>query len=1725
MRGFPGDKAAKTRTLLVLISSDGDYADTVTAAQQAGFPVVIIAGRDGHPRKAFLQLVPGNRSVVCWEEIVEMARGGLVKPAPLRVRPPPLEDRAPVVAAPKAGKTPATPAAAAPPGVLHSVALVPPVAHFLRTRLQPLLDALFALHPAFVAEVGSQEVPGARGKPTQSRALVLIDSRIRDGADAGAAGAAAGGAAAGAGEPADVAAAAAPSSDQVSAARKACDSFVASVAPVEVVELRGVRATDVARDAQLASIARAANVGTYLPGITKFSQAEDAGAAPAAKAGPAKSIGVVISAPDDKAPSADVVHDLAATVGVKLRPDFHMNAANGQVVTSAIIDRDPFPGAAGPPLSLAEKIARLLSIRKRPDIAFYAVDGPVPALAAVPQRALAILVSFKAATAAAAAAAAAAPLLSLRDVVGYLRSIESVTAAVPVPELPVAWLVRTAWPLLKQRVEALPAGTVGTVAAILSEGGPRVAVAQAGRGGLAAPRGGAAGRGRGRGGRGGAAAAGPRPVLSIRLVGTPDAVALAEATVAELLSSVRTLRLDLRAEARALLTVRLPGLHGALKRTQRALNRSAKSAQSESADEEEEEEGKDAGDDDVAAAAAAADDAGSADGDDDEEEEEGDGDADSTQPRACAPLWSYWVNHRSPGVDVLYFPEGATEARDFADAASKAALELVAEVVPPHLQAGAKVLLEWRKLLDEFELHAVVGIRDPAGGPVPAAVLHGSNANVAAARKAIAERAAGSVAASALAPLPDRRLWELLRTAAAPYGAMQLWGSISARFAAIQARPQLGGLRLSGPQLQLTKAADAWRAAATAVGLAERTLALSAAEESFLRNEAAAALAKLAADLPFGVWAEALTGARSRVKRLTAAPPPAPPAAIVAPGIPAGGASAAKPPLAAAQLVVERAGGKTQRTRIVVRAHDFRHVAADAVINSANGGLQNNAGIALAIARAAGPDFPGICRDALASRPGQLLPAGQALATASGNLLRDSGIAWVLHCVVPRAPAKGAAPPDWAAASAFFSDAIVSALACADECGAASVAVPLVGAGMYGWPGSLAARLTVEAVARWASAPRPDKASVRRVVLCDVNAAATDDFAAALRVLGPAGGGGAGAGGPAAAAPPVAPLPKPKALWSWSWDEKGRWQAYDYDQVLQLDAWFESLPAAAAAGAAAGPRALAMSLMGDVGGKPSASIHKPDDAPAPVYLVYPQPKFSALVRACPCGAGGREVLVWGAAARWGGRTSCCAGVGGYSVSLRSFAPRLHPALILPRSPAQDGGRTHPFTQENKKSRFTRAVKREPIKPGEEYRVPLYTEALVAHGAAAAPGPSAIAAPWHLILESNAQLLRFDSSVGASATGTGVPPAAAAPAPAPAAATASAAWPANGVLLATLRVPDATAVSARLDAAAARITSLLDAGRCKSKKPFSLADLAGAFTANVEAARDVVKEHDCELVDVDAGAASVRVRGLGAMTVLRAEADLLVWIGNCLVAQRDEAVRKASIEYPAEWESDGGAPFDPTVPGYVLKDVAPGSREHADVLARFKFGPSGAGRSFDKAVTRVQRVQNPLAWSRYYTQRRAIAELAANKGNPNELCVRGSVSSSSCPCLTACPLLLAPAPLLQLDEARHARHAHRDCRRLRRRDRLPLHGREALLRPRRLHGRGRRVRRRRLLLRRPCERRAADVSRARRRGPRVRRACDRHVARAAARGFRLGARAGGGALLRHHGLFAGAGETG
>ncbi|MEU4779511.1 O-acetyl-ADP-ribose deacetylase [Micromonospora sp. NPDC023633] len=120
---------------------------------------------------------------------------------------------------------------------------------------------------------------------------------------------------------------------------------------------------------------------------------------------------------------------------------------------------------------------------------------------------------------------------------------------------------------------------------------------------------------------------------------------------------------------------------------------------------------------------------------------------------------------------------------------------------------------------------------------------------------------------------------------------------------------------------------------------------------------------------------------------------------------------------------------------------DITTQRVDVIVNAANSSLLGGGGVDGAIHRRGGPAILDECRALRASRYGRGLPTGQAVATTAGNLPAR----WVVHTV----------GPVWSAAedrSALLRDCYANSLRIADELSAATVAFPLVSAGVYGWP-------------------------------------------------------------------------------------------------------------------------------------------------------------------------------------------------------------------------------------------------------------------------------------------------------------------------------------------------------------------------------------------------------------------------------------------------------------------------------------------------------------------------------------------------------------------------------------------------------------------------------------------------------------------------------------------------
>lgn len=132
----------------------------------------------------------------------------------------------------------------------------------------------------------------------------------------------------------------------------------------------------------------------------------------------------------------------------------------------------------------------------------------------------------------------------------------------------------------------------------------------------------------------------------------------------------------------------------------------------------------------------------------------------------------------------------------------------------------------------------------------------------------------------------------------------------------------------------------------------------------------------------------------------------------------------------------------------VVRG-DITAQQVDAVVNAANRAMRGGGGVDGAIHRAGGP---AVLRDCIAR-----FPDGLATGDAGWTTAGDLPARWVIHTV----------GPNFAAGErdrSLLLSAYRRSLEIADELGAASVAFPLISAGVYGWPKSDAADAAVSAI-------------------------------------------------------------------------------------------------------------------------------------------------------------------------------------------------------------------------------------------------------------------------------------------------------------------------------------------------------------------------------------------------------------------------------------------------------------------------------------------------------------------------------------------------------------------------------------------------------------------------------------------------------------------------------------
>ncbi len=157
---------------------------------------------------------------------------------------------------------------------------------------------------------------------------------------------------------------------------------------------------------------------------------------------------------------------------------------------------------------------------------------------------------------------------------------------------------------------------------------------------------------------------------------------------------------------------------------------------------------------------------------------------------------------------------------------------------------------------------------------------------------------------------------------------------------------------------------------------------------------------------------------------------------------------------------------------------DITRMHVDAIVNAANEALQLGSGVAGAIRLHGGPAIQEEC-----DRIGTCA-VGQAVVTKAGKLSAK----WIIHAVGP--VWKGGSYGE----EMLLASAVLQALRRAEDIGAASVAIPAISTGVFGFPLQKAADITVAAARSFA----PSAEYVQKIVFCLYDDGAYDAFAQAL---------------------------------------------------------------------------------------------------------------------------------------------------------------------------------------------------------------------------------------------------------------------------------------------------------------------------------------------------------------------------------------------------------------------------------------------------------------------------------------------------------------------------------------------------------------------------------------------------------------------------------------------------
>ena len=168
--------------------------------------------------------------------------------------------------------------------------------------------------------------------------------------------------------------------------------------------------------------------------------------------------------------------------------------------------------------------------------------------------------------------------------------------------------------------------------------------------------------------------------------------------------------------------------------------------------------------------------------------------------------------------------------------------------------------------------------------------------------------------------------------------------------------------------------------------------------------------------------------------------------------------------------------------RICVVEGDITVQDVDVIVNAANAQLAHGGGVAAAIARAGGPSVDEASRAWIAEH-GPVSRGGAAVTTA-GDMVAHH----IVHVV---GPIYRGVPED----EIELTKAVRAALDAAERLGAASIALPAISAGIYGYPPDEACRVIVEAVERWLA----DGGSLQEIRLVAFGADVAEGFRQAVR--------------------------------------------------------------------------------------------------------------------------------------------------------------------------------------------------------------------------------------------------------------------------------------------------------------------------------------------------------------------------------------------------------------------------------------------------------------------------------------------------------------------------------------------------------------------------------------------------------------------------------------------------